>query len=233
MSFEVSGGGFDWFGSPPANRTLTAYGLMEFQDMARVHDVDPALIARTRSWLLDQQRPDGSWDPEGHSFHGNPADRSRNQALARLSTTAYVAWSAFSGPAGEPEKAQAALAYLQDHAEAARNDPYALALVANAFLGIDAQGTAARSALDRLESLARSSTDGKLVWWEPAHDSESRHTLFFGGGDSRLVETTALAALAFLKAGRGPETARGRWPGWSPTRTGPAPGIRPRRPCWP
>ena len=48
VSFEVAGGGFDWFGRPPANRTLTAYGLMEFEDMARVHDVDPKLIQRTR-----------------------------------------------------------------------------------------------------------------------------------------------------------------------------------------
>src|SRR5262249_37175032 len=26
LGFEVPGGGFDWFGRPPANRTLTAYG---------------------------------------------------------------------------------------------------------------------------------------------------------------------------------------------------------------
>ena len=31
LGFEIAGGGFDWFGCPPANRTLTAYGLMEFQ----------------------------------------------------------------------------------------------------------------------------------------------------------------------------------------------------------
>jgi len=48
LGFEVGGGGFDWFGNPPANRTLTAYGLTEFGDMARVHDVDPAVIERTR-----------------------------------------------------------------------------------------------------------------------------------------------------------------------------------------
>src|SRR5262249_38250887 len=47
LSFEVAGGGFDWFGRPPANRVLTAYGLMEFSDMARVHDFDPAVIERT------------------------------------------------------------------------------------------------------------------------------------------------------------------------------------------
>ena len=52
ISFEVPDGGFDWFGHPPGNRILTAYGLMEFEDMARVHDVDPQLIERTRAWLL-------------------------------------------------------------------------------------------------------------------------------------------------------------------------------------
>ncbi len=72
VSFEIPGGGFDWFGKPPANRTLTAYGLMEFEDMARVHDVDPRLIERTRRWLLDQQKADGSWEPEGHMLHEDP-----------------------------------------------------------------------------------------------------------------------------------------------------------------
>ena len=45
LSFEIKGGGFDWFGRPPADRTLTAYGFMEFQDMARVSSVDPNLLA--------------------------------------------------------------------------------------------------------------------------------------------------------------------------------------------
>src|SRR5207249_6545461 len=39
VSFEVPGGGFDWYGRPPANEALTAYGLIEFTDMARVHAV--------------------------------------------------------------------------------------------------------------------------------------------------------------------------------------------------
>ena len=37
LSFEVGGGGFDWFGRGPANVVLTAYGLMEFADMAKVY----------------------------------------------------------------------------------------------------------------------------------------------------------------------------------------------------
>ena len=36
LTFEVPGGGFEWFGRPPANVCLTAYGILEFSDMARV-----------------------------------------------------------------------------------------------------------------------------------------------------------------------------------------------------
>ena len=35
LTFEVRGGGFSWFGQAPANKILTAYGLMEFSDMSK------------------------------------------------------------------------------------------------------------------------------------------------------------------------------------------------------
>src|SRR5258705_12457425 len=74
VGFEVAGGGFDWFGRAPANVTLTAYGLMEFEDMAAVYDVDPKLIERTRKWLLAQRRGDGSWSGERHMLHDGLAE---------------------------------------------------------------------------------------------------------------------------------------------------------------
>src|SRR6202050_2679913 len=52
LTFEVPGGGFSWFGQAPAHKILTAYGLMEFSDMSRVHDVDTRLIMRTQQWLV-------------------------------------------------------------------------------------------------------------------------------------------------------------------------------------
>src|SRR5262249_36500522 len=57
-------GCFAGLGTPPANKSLSAYGLMEFYDMSRVHDVDPKLISRTQKWLGVQQREDGSWTPD-------------------------------------------------------------------------------------------------------------------------------------------------------------------------
>ena len=69
-TFEVQGsGGFSLFGEPPADRMLTAYGLQEFSDMARVHPVDPdfvqpgrelALISADRRWLMGKRPGTGA-----------------------------------------------------------------------------------------------------------------------------------------------------------------------------
>jgi hypothetical protein len=40
LTFEAQGGGFSLFGSAPADVFLTAYGLMQINDMAQVHPVD-------------------------------------------------------------------------------------------------------------------------------------------------------------------------------------------------
>src|SRR5262245_49961523 len=67
LGFEVKSdaGGFEWWGRPPANLFLTAYGLMEFRDLSEVHPIDPALLPRISKWLLSKQQADGSWSPDG------------------------------------------------------------------------------------------------------------------------------------------------------------------------
>src|SRR5262249_40684097 len=84
-------------------------------------------------------------------------------------------------------------------------DPHTLALVANALL-IEPPKEFAQPYLDRLESMKRTSDDGKLCYWEqPA----GGRTTFYGAGRSGSVETTALAALAMIEAGQYPGTVRG------------------------
>ena len=172
--------------------------------MARVHDVDPNLIERTRRWLLDQQRPDGSWEPEGHQLVEDPTGRQADASLARLGTTAYIAWAAFAGHQADV-KAQTTLAYLRGHSPGSIDDPYVLALVANALLALDPGERPARPYLDRLRSQAERSLDGKLAWWST---TPGRRTMFLGAGESGSIETTALAALANLTGGYDPETTR-------------------------
>ena len=90
LTFEVPGGGFSWFGQAPANKILTAYGLMEFNDMSKVSEVDPRLIARTSEWLAGQQQPDGSWKPDTYFINEGATNRYNTDVLR---ITAYIAWS--------------------------------------------------------------------------------------------------------------------------------------------
>ncbi len=99
---ETEPGGFSLWGKAPASTHLTAYGLMEFADMARVHEVNPELLTRMQKFLLSKQAPDGSW---AKSFK----------------RTAYIAWALKS--AGRPNAK--ARAWLTEHTE---TDSYALAL---------------------------------------------------------------------------------------------------------
>jgi hypothetical protein len=200
LGFEVSGGGFDWFGHPPANLTLTAYGLMEFQDMASVHDVDPELIKRTRKWILSKHNLDGSWSPDDHGVHGVPIQGDPG----RLATTAYVAWAVWGGGyrEGNPD---ATRDYLITHKLEKIDDPYVLALVCNALLALDPKSDVVERCFSRLDGMKFMPAHGKTMWWPMR---EGARTTFYGGGHDGSVETTALATLAYLKAGRDPGTTR-------------------------
>lgn len=206
ISFEVSGGGFDWFGNPPANRTLTAYGLMEFEDMANVHDVDPQLIERTRRWLLAQRRGDGSWQNEAGMLDDGLAGSVNRGGSVNLASTAYIGWAVFGSGKVDRSEAAPTLDFLLAHTPESIDDPYLVALVANAIAGIDPNSGKLSSYLARLDEIKKVSDDGKQVWWEKG---EGSRTAFHGGGRAGDIETTAAATLALLNAGQYPGTARG------------------------
>ena len=126
LTFEVKGGGFSWFGQAPANKILTAYGLMEFADMAKVQAVDPRVIGRTQEWLAAQQLQDGSWKPDAQFINEGATNRFNTDVLR---ITAYIAWSlenaGYQGPAVEK-----ANQYIQSHVSG-QLDAYTLAVLAN------------------------------------------------------------------------------------------------------
>jgi uncharacterized protein YfaS (alpha-2-macroglobulin family) len=198
-TFEVkSSGGFSLFGNEPADRMLTAYGLQEFGDMSRVHDVDPALLKRAAAWLISQQESDGSWKNDRGLVHENTWQQLGND---RLPVTAYITWSLIDAGFGNEAGAQKGLDYVRENQAQAR-DPYALALVTNALVAADLkQGkltSATNDALDRLAALAQ--RDGDKVFWS------SKVASFMGStGQTGSIETTALAALAFERGSVHPD----------------------------
>jgi len=198
ISFEVRGGGFDWFGRPPASETLSAYGLMEFEDMARVHDVDPALIQRTRNWLLSRRQPDGRWKADPNMLNDGLAGSVLTGDDLDLATTAYIAWAVF-GTGEAKDRVQVTLDYLLAREPSTIESPYMLALIANCIAGIDPNHGSLGEYHARLDGLKQQSEDGKQVFWK---QGEGERTMFYGGGRSGDIETTAMAALALMKSGQ-------------------------------
>ncbi len=192
LSFEVNGGGFEWFGNPPANQILTAYGLMEFHDMAKVHEVDPTVLERTQRWLLSKQQADGSWRPDESFLHQESWSRIQN---SNVPVTAYVTWALLESDYAGPET-EKAIHYLKNNFSKA-DDAYTLALCANALVLAD------RNDVDALEALAKLAVEeNDAVHWK------GEQTMTYANGISADVETTSLATIAFLRSGRYPEISR-------------------------
>jgi hypothetical protein len=195
LTFEVPGGGFSWFGEAPANKILTAYGLMEFSDMAKVSEADPRLIERTRDWLARQQQPDGSWKPDTSAINEGATDRYNSNVLR---ITAYIAWSLVNTGYRRPavEKAKR---FIQSQSDG-KSDTYTLAIIANfaADYGEDRDFT--RQSMQAL--LDGRSESGDQVSWT------SEKTGVYSTGSSAAIETTGLATQALLKWGQASETVR-------------------------
>ncbi len=189
VTFEVQGGGFSWFGQAPANKILTAYGLMEFSDMSRVREVDQRLIDRTQSWLASQQQPDGSFKPDTYFINEGATNR-YNTDVVRI--TAYIGWAlASSGYKGEAiEKAKQ---YVVSHVTG-KEDVYTLAVIAN-FAADHGKDKAWIDAA--INALAARATEGaKTAFWKQEGETPTS-----ARNDSADLETTALAAQALLKTG--------------------------------
>jgi uncharacterized protein YfaS (alpha-2-macroglobulin family) len=197
VTFEVPGGGFSWFGQAPANKILTSYGLMEFSDMSKVHDVDPRLIQRTQQWLAGQQQPDGSWKPDTQFINEGATNRYNTDVLR---ITAYIAWSlentGYQGPAVEKAKD-----FIEKHmGSGTKMDSYTLAVLANfaADYAKDRDFTA-----QTMHMLLDAHTEkDDQAWWS------AEETSVYATGASASVETTGLAVQALLKWGQASGTAR-------------------------
>jgi len=189
LTFEVPGGGFSWFGNAPANKILTAYGLMEFADMAKVYEVDPRLIARTQQWLAAQQQADGSWKPDTQFINEGATNRYNSNVLR---ITAYLAWSlentGYQGPAVERARE-----FVASHMSGPA-DPYTLAVVANFAVDYGKDRGFTSQAMQRL--LEARTEQGDDAWWR------AEETGVYATGESAATETTGLAAQALLKWGQ-------------------------------
>jgi uncharacterized protein YfaS (alpha-2-macroglobulin family) len=179
IGFESASKGYEWFGADPGHEALTAYGLMEFTDMAKVMPVDASMLERTRSWLMSRRDGKGGFERNEHaldSFGGAPP----------RTTNAYILWTLLESGESPGELAAEVAAVKADALES--SDAYVVALAAN-VLYLAGDGVAATLLTEKLSAAV--DANGAVTG---ATTSITR-----SGGEALAIETTSLAILSWLR----------------------------------
>ncbi len=176
--------GYEWFGGmAPPHEALTAYGLLQFKDMAQVHPVDQQMLERTRKYLLSRHKPEGG-------FERNPRALDSFGGAPQHITDAYIVWALTE--TGKEDMTKDIDKLLHEHSNS--TDPYFLSLLANALLNSNGADRA-KQAVELLKRVRdKQVEDGGLTG---AETSITR-----SGGRDLQIETTALAMLGWMKANR-------------------------------
>ena len=181
--------GFEWFGGPDmAHEALTAYGLLQFKDMARVHPVDPVMIKRTQEFLLSRRDGKG-----GFLRNGRALDSFGN--APKHTTDAYITWALVESDPDNKEgldlrkeiEALKIQAMAKDSRE--RKDSYFVALVANILMLRDDRDGAI-ALMKELQS--RMTKEGSVAGAETS--------ITFSQGRDLEIETTAMAMLGWIRS---------------------------------
>jgi len=177
MGFECQSGGFEWFGNDPGHDALTAYGLLEFTDMSKVRHVDPAMLDRTRKWMLGQRDGQGGFARKTHTLHTWLAEPEV--------ANAYNTWALLEAEVDADLATE--VGWIRDAAERTENT-YVMALAAN-VLALGGDGEGANHMLDKLAG--KQTENGSL--------SGATKSVVGSGGEALVIETTSLAVMAWLK----------------------------------
>ncbi len=182
VSFQCANKGYEWFGEDPGHEALTAYGLMEFADMAKVMTVEQSMMEDTRRWLMGRRDGKGGFQQNEKaldSFGRAPKD----------TTNAYILWALLES--GEsPQSLEKEIQQVVEKARAAEDD-YLKALAAN-ILCLAKRPEEAKALA---EILARhQKEDGTMA--------EEGPTITCSRNLSQTLECVSLAALAWIRCGQ-------------------------------
>jgi len=180
VAYETQDKGYEWFGSTPPHEGLTAYGLMEFEDMKDVYaSVDPKIMDRTTNWLLSRRDGKGGFKRSDQALDefGRASEAVNN---------AYITY-ALSEAGHKDIDAELDAA---DKKAIASKDAYQLALIANAYynIGDNRRGDKVLAVLEA------------IIDKGGAEALQADHSITMSGGQSLQVETASLVCLALLKA---------------------------------
>ncbi len=179
IAFETKEKGYEWFGGAPGHEALTAYGLMQFNDMKKVYSgVDQGMIDRTANWLM------ASKDGKG-GYKRNPRALDNFGGANQNITNAYITYAL---ACANYEDIKIELDHIYEEAKSSK-DAYLMGLAANALFAYHKDK---RAVIILNDLIKKQEADGSFMG---AFHSITRST------DKALrVETTSLAILAMLQS---------------------------------
>lgn len=202
LTFEVPGGGFNWWETDSTGNTiLSAIAIQMLTDTKEVHDaVEQAVIERTYAYLASNINVDGSWAAEPNLHAGNEA-----LGQSGLRTTCYIAWSLGYGGYKSSSPAASAASYIETYVKT-EEDIYTLAICANALAWLKPGSSVLP---DLLSDLAQQA----LVEGDKAHWATAGDTWCGSNGNTADVELTGAITLALAAAQSRPDlvTMAGNW----------------------
>jgi len=184
LRYQAESGGFSYWGhGETADVALTGYALEFLDHSASLITVDDGVFQAAEQWVLQQQRPDGSW--RGHW------DKNDKDALLLTAYMAETLAALKKKDAAKPDARRAslelALAFLTAHRDLV-DEPY---IVASYALAAKATGNE-RVHSDLLDWLRKNAHDqyGAAYWML------ERNTPFYGWGHTGQLESTAVSLQA-------------------------------------
>jgi hypothetical protein len=185
LGYEMPGGGFSLYGRDDAETLLTAYGLFQLDALKPLMYVDQKIIDRSVAFLREKQKSDGSFTLSGH----HNANLSVYDDFAR---NAYVIWS-LSQRKDNQFNLRKSYAYLASNYGKHRTN-YNLALAANAMYNIDPDNSQTKAILSELKQAVKEEGGHFFL-------PMNAYNHFGSGGQRGNIETSALAAIVFGRAG--------------------------------
>ncbi len=178
-SYETPEKGYEWFGGAPGHESLSAYGLMQFNDMLGVYDgVDKEMIDRTANWLMSRK------DGKGGFLRNGRALDSYGGADQEI-TNAYIVWALSEAGYTDIEK-EVETSY--DIAVKSK-DPYLMGLMANTMFNLK-DNKKAESLMTSLYKMQ----DKNGSW------TGVKHSITRSSGVSLSIETTSIVTMAMIKS---------------------------------
>lgn len=186
LTFEVPGekGGYSLYGNDPAETVITAFGLMELEELSRVYEIDENVLDNMLEFLFKNQNMDGSFE-YGSTYIGSPVSKDK------IAMSAYITW-AISECYPEDERLEKSVEYLEKKLDEVQ-DNYTLALITNVLINTDS---------NKKESALKKLNDKITINGEEAYVTTNSRDYYGSYGRTQNIQATALTSIAFTNANK-------------------------------